>query len=201
MVKINYKLIAAVLVASAATVLGSTTAFAGCESNYGGGQTCVYNKRFDIEKKVRKEGDDEWKDKITNVKKGQIVEFKVKVKNEGDIETDDMGMRDKLPSELEKVSGDLTEYWNDFEPGETKTFYIKAKVKDSEYDRENFEKCVVNKAEVEYNDDDQGSDTATVCYTNREVTELPETGGSSVALGALGLGLVAAGIALKKFAR
>lgn len=193
------KLIGTLLVVGVTSVLGVNKAYAGCTSNYGGGETCIYNKNFDIEKKVRKEGDDSWKDKVTNVKKGEVVEFKVKVKNDGEVKVNDMKMVDKLPKEMERVGGDgLTEYWGDFEPGETKTFTIKAVVKDSEYDRKSFEKCVVNKAEVEYKGDGEASDTATVCYSDKKVTELPKTGGSSMIYGALGLGLVALGAVSKK---
>lgn len=198
---INNKLIAVLLVgAVSGSVLAGGKVYAGCTANYGGGQTCVYNKSFDIEKKVRKEGDDSWKDKITGVKKGEVVEFRIKVKNEGEVDVDDMKMTDKLPKEMERVGGSgLTEYWDDFDKGETKTFVIKAKVRDSEYDRKNFEKCVVNKAIVEYKGDQEASDTATVCYGDVKPTELPKTGGSSVAYGVLGLGLMLAGVAAKKF--
>jgi uncharacterized repeat protein (TIGR01451 family) len=187
------------VVAGVAGVLSGGTAYAGCTSNYGGGETCIYNKNFDIEKKVRKEGDDSWKDKVTGVDEDEVVEFKIKVKNEGEVDVDDMKMSDKLPKEMERVGGDgLTEYWDDFEAGETKTFVIKAKVKDSEYDRKNFEKCVVNKAEVLYDGEDEASDTATVCYSDSEPTELPKTGGSSLLYGVLGLGLTAVGVSAKK---
>ena len=64
-------------------------------------------------------------------------------------------------------------------------------------DRENFEKCVVNKAEVEWDGNFEGSDTATVCYGDVEVTELPETGAVST-LAIAGLGLIIAGYTLKK---
>lgn len=196
---VNYKLISALVVAGVAGVLSGGTAYAGCTSNYGGGETCIYNKNFDIEKKVRKEGDDSWKDKVTGVDEDEVVEFKIKVKNEGEVDVDDMKMSDKLPKEMERVGGDgLSEYWDDFEAGETKTFVIKAKVKDSEYDKDNFEKCVVNKAEVLYDGEDEASDTATVCYSDSEPTELPKTGGSSLLYGVLGLGLTAVGAFAKK---
>lgn len=195
----NIKLIGILSVVVVAGIFGASKAYAGCTSNYGGGETCIYNKNFDLEKKVRKAGDDSWKDKVTNVKKGEIVEFKVKVKNDGEVKVNDMEMIDKLPKEMERVGGDgLTEYWDDFEPGDSKTFTIKAVVKDSEYDKKNFEKCVVNKARVEYKGDSEASDTATVCYSDRELSELPKTGGSSVAYGALGLGLAALGVIAKK---
>jgi len=198
---VNYKLISALVVSAvSAGLFGGSQVYAGCTPNYGGGQTCIYNKNFDIEKKVRKVGDDSWKDKVTGVKKDEVVEFKIKVKNAGEVDVDKMKMTDKLPKELERVGGDgLTEYWDDFDEDETKTVVIKAKVKDSEYDRKNFEKCVVNKAIVEYKGDQEASDTATMCYGDGEPTELPKTGGNTVVYGALGLGLMVVGAASKKF--
>ena len=83
---VSIKLIGSLLVVVVAGVFGASKAYAGCTSNYGGGETCIYNKNFDLEKKVGKAGDDFWKDKVTNVKKGEIVEFKIKVKNDGEVE-------------------------------------------------------------------------------------------------------------------
>lgn len=211
---VNYRLISALVVAGVVGVLSGGNAYAGCTANYGGGETCIYNKNFDVEKKVRtcdadyyddhgecdKDDDEGWKDKVTDVEEGDVVEFKIKVKNDGEVDVDDMKMSDKLPGEMTRLGGDgLTEYWNDFEAGETKKFYIYAKVDDDEFDRENFEKCVVNKAEVEYDGDEEASDTATVCYGDSEPTELPKTGGNSIVYGALGLGLMAVGAASKRF--
>lgn len=194
----NLIIFVSVLTLSFVGLMGKNNVYASCTQNYGGGQTCVYNKNFDIEKKVRKEGDDSWKDKVTNVKKGEIVEFRVKIKNDGDIDVDDMKMEDKLPREMERVGGSgLTEYWDDFEKGESKTFIIKARVKDSEYERENFEKCVVNKAVVEYKGDEEASDTATVCYGSVKPSELPRTGNGMFTL-ALGSAFVALGVLLRK---
>jgi hypothetical protein len=110
-----------------------------------------------------------------------------------------MKMEDFLPSEIERVDGDgLTEYWEDFEPGETKTFYIDVEIDSDEFDRENFDKCVVNKAEVRYDGKFEGADTATVCYGVGEITELPETGFVETAL-PLGLGLLAVAYVFKRY--
>jgi hypothetical protein len=173
-----------------------------CESNYGGGETCIYNKRFEIDKDVRIEGDNEWKeDKVTDVDKDEIVEFRIKIKNLSDEDAgsfDDMKMEDFLPDELIREGGSgLTEYWDDFDPGETKTFTIRAKIDPDEFDRDdNFEKCVVNKAEVRWDGDFEGSDTATVCYGNGKPTELPKTGAVSD-LAIIGLGMLTAGVFAK----
>jgi uncharacterized repeat protein (TIGR01451 family) len=160
----------------------------------------VVNKVFRIEKKVRIGDSGVFRDKVTHVKKGEVVEFQIVVKNIGDIKVNDMKMVDIIPSEMERVGGDqLTETWDNFDVDDTKTFIIKAKVKDSEFDRENFEKCVVNKAESYYKDKFEGADTATVCYGKVPVTELPKTGaGSTIAVTLFGLGSLYLGRLLKK---
>jgi uncharacterized repeat protein (TIGR01451 family)/LPXTG-motif cell wall-anchored protein len=167
----------------------------------------VINKVFRVEKKVRVGDSGSFSDKVTHVAKGEIVEFQIVVKNEGDMEVNDMKMVDILPKEMERVGGSqLTETWDNFEvctsekcEDERKVFIIKAKVKDSEFDREDFEKCVVNKAEIYYKDKFEGADTATVCYGKVPVTELPKTGTTSTALVTIGgLSLVYLGKLLKK---
>ncbi len=201
MLKLNIIVFVTLLFGALTIILLPSKAYAACESNGAYGQTCVYNKRFRIEKKVRIEGESTWRDKVINVKEGQIVEFKIEVKNTGEIDVDKMKMTDILPSELERISGSgLTEEWNDFEVGEKETFVIKARVKSREYDRsENFEKCVVNKAELRYKGDLEGSDTATVCYGNKEITELPETGATSTELMTMfGLASTGFGMLLKR---
>ena len=113
-----------------------------------------------------------------------------------------MKMKDSLPDELKKVGGDgLTEEWDDFEPGDTESFIIKVKVYDDEFDEENFDKCVVNKAEVRYDGTFEGSATATVCYGNEGITELPETGVSALGLGFTGFGFIAIGSLIKRSKR
>jgi len=161
-----------------------------------------YETRFKITKEVRVAGETSWKDKVTDVKENEIVEFRITVKNKSDDEADkadDLETKDMLPDEMEKVGGaGLTEEFDDFEPGATKTFIITAVVKDSEYDRDvKFEKCVVNKVELRQDDDFIGSDTATVCYGNIKPSELPKTGAVDT-LAIVGLGLLTAGFVTKK---
>lgn len=171
-------------------------AYADCTPNGAYGQNCTYDKRFEIDKDVRFEGDSDWKDKITGVRKGQKIEFKITVKSKSETTVDSMKMIDLLPSELEWKSGDeLVQYWEDFTPGEEKKFIFVATVRESEYDRKDFEKCVVNKAEGYYSDDIIGSATATVCYTDQAPKELPKTGPVDNGLVGL-LGLVSTGLGL-----
>lgn len=166
------------------------------------GEEEEYNLRFRITKEVRIQGDNEWKDKVTDVDKDDIVEFKIKITNKSDDPADaadDMKMEDFLPDEMYKVGGNgLTEDWDNFDPDDEKVFIIQAKVESDEYDRDvEFEKCVVNKAELRWDGEFQGSDTATVCYGNVEPSELPKTGAVST-LALAGMGSLIAGLVAKK---
>lgn len=206
--KITQNLIGSLVLIATMVVLSTGVVYAkskdNCESHYGGGKTCLVNKRFKIEKWVKVKGDDSWKDKVTDVDEDDTILFKIKIKNlsddEGDFDFDNMKMKDFLPDELERIGGDgLTEEWDDFEPGEERTFEIEAEIDEDEFDRDDdFEKCVVNKAEVRWDGEFEGADTATVCYGDEEPKELPKTG--SVPFDAItGVGLITAGLVLKKF--
>jgi uncharacterized repeat protein (TIGR01451 family) len=172
-----------------------------CTSDGAYGQTCISNESFEIEKKVRVKGNSTWKDKVTNVEEKDTVEFRVKVTNTGDDEEDKLKMSDSLPDEMSRTGGDdLTEEWNDFAADEDETFIIEAQLKSSEFDSTvSFEKCIVNKAELEQAGDYKGSDTATVCYNNADIEELPDTGPlSPIILGVSGLVMTFVGGYLKK---
>ncbi len=201
----------------------SKTAFADCESNYGGGETCTYTKQFKIQKWVKLDGDNTWKDEVViDLNSGNEIDkkilFKVEVKvdisNASGVDTskikfDEMKMKDKWPSELkfleDESESNLTEEWDNFKPGETKIFYFAAKIQGSEKNKEGeFQKCVVNKASLYRKGDFQASDDAVVCYKRTTdvlgVTTLPETGVLPV-IGYIGMALMSLGVALRKFKR
>jgi hypothetical protein len=164
---------------------------------YGGGEE---EKSIKIVKEVRLEGDNNYKDKVfidltdANERTKEIY-FRITITNTGD-KIDKLKMEDFLPSELKLIAGNLTEEWNELDAGETKTFIIKASLKDSEVKEDkDYEKCVVNKAELRQDGDFMGSDVATVCYGNTP-TELPETGFWPMS-GFAGLGMVSLGRLLK----
>ncbi len=167
------------------------------------GEEEEYNLRFKIVKEVRIQGDTEWKDKVTDVGENDVVEFRIKIKNKSDDPadaTDDMKMEDFLPEEMNKVGGSgLDEEWDNFDPKDEKVFIIQAKVDSDEYDSDvEFEKCVVNKAELRWDGEFQGADTATVCYGNVQPSELPKTGALST-MGLSGLVLLVSGLISKKY--
>ena len=195
--KNKIKLIGSLITLGLFVFLSTGTAYAG---QYGEEE---YNLRFKITKEVRIQGDSEWKDKVTDVKEGEVVEFRIKIRNRSDgpaDATDDMKMEDFLPEEMTKVGGNgLTEEWDNFDPKDEKVFIIQAKVDSDEYDRDvEFEKCVVNKAELRWDGEFQGADTATVCYGNVQPSELPKTGALST-MGLSGLVLLVSGLISKKY--
>lgn len=195
--KNKIKLIGSLITLGLFVFLSTGTVYAG---QYGEEE---YNLRFKITKEVRIQGDSEWKDKVTDVKEGEVVEFRIKIRNRSDgpaDATDDMKMEDFLPEEMTKVGGNgLTEEWDNFDPKDEKVFIIQAKVDSDEYDRDvEFEKCVVNKAELRWDGEFQGADTATVCYGNVQPSELPKTGALST-MGLSGLVLLVSGLISKKY--
>ena len=198
---VTKNLILTTLALVAVTAVSSKKVYAACESNYGGGETCVFEKNFKIEKKVRIAGNDNWESKVTGVKKDQTVEFRIRVKNTGEVSANGLEMKDSLPDELNKIGGSgLTEKWDNFGEGTTKEFIIVTKIDNKEFDRSgDFEKCVVNKAKVYQKDNFQGADTATVCYGSGEIKELPKTAaGSTTALAIFGTVLIVFGLFFKK---
>lgn len=200
-----YKLILPIVTIVSMVSISTPKVFADCETTYGGGETCIYNKRFSIEKKVRFEGDSEWEDKIEDVDEGDVIEFRLKIKNLSDDDADEfdnMKMHDSLPDELIRVGGSgLTEYWDNFDSDETQTYIIRVVVDEDEFDRtDNFENCVVNKAKLYWDDEFEGSDTATVCYGKGTPSELPDTGANAV-IALAGLGTTLFGLILRKTAR
>lgn len=221
LINLIFSSVAAVVITTVAANLTTKVAFADCEENYGGGQNCTYTKRFKIEKWVKLDGDNTWKDEVVidldnaNENDKKIL-FKVEVKADvsnasgvdvSKIDFDEMKMKDKWPSELKFLEAEsesnLTETWDNMKPGEIKTFYFAAKIQGSEKSGEgDFQKCVVNKASLYYKNDFQGSDDAVVCYKRASnvlgiTTPLPETGIFPIS-GIVGLVLMSLGVALRK---
>jgi len=183
-------------------VLSIGNAYASCEDVYGGGERCIINKSFRIEKEVRIKGDSTWREKVILEDLDDIVEFRITVRNTGELEVDDVKMEDILPDELKRVGGSgLTETFDNFKPGDSEKFIIEAELTDDAKD-ENKSDCFVNRARVIYKDHVEGEDVATVCVEVGEISELPETGFDTLTiLTVLGLGSMALGIVIRKNAK
>lgn len=197
------KLTLSIVVALGALMLNGNKVYADhCEIVYGGGEICDTRKTFDVQKKVRIKGETDYSDKVINVGAGDTIQFRIRIKNTGNVEVDNMKMKDILPDELYKLAtGDgLIEEWDNFEPGETKEFIIEAKINADEFDIKNLDKCVVNRVDVTRGDKFVDSDTATVCYNTVVLRELPKTGAdSTIAFALVGFVLVGFGIAIKNY--
>ncbi|OGC50724.1 hypothetical protein A2716_01660 [candidate division WWE3 bacterium RIFCSPHIGHO2_01_FULL_40_23] len=172
-----------------------------CERTYGGGLEC--DRGLDIEKVVRI-GDSGSFSESVNADKGDIITFKITIKNTGDVDIEDLEFKDILPDELELIEGDLTQKFERIDNGNDKkiVIYIKAKVKDSEF-KSGVAECVTNVAKVEADIDEDGdkdkkSDSASVCF-GKAVKELPKTGPEqTIPMTLYGLGMIITGLGLKK---
>jgi len=203
MINKTYKnLIVSFAVFGLLTAVSLGNVYATCEDVYGGGEKCIINKSFRIEKEVRIKGDSTWKEKVTLEDLDDVVEFKITVRNTGELEVDNVKMEDILPDELIRVGGSgLTEYFDNFKPGESEKFVIEAELTNDAKD-ENKADCFVNRAKVIYNDHVEGEDVATVCIETGDITELPKTGFDALTvLTALGLGSIALGTVIRKSAK
>lgn len=181
----------------------SATPVEACYTTYGtyGGNEVCDNGSISIDKVVWQTKDNNgntveaWKDNIDSsdykFTPGEEVKFELRVKNTGDIELDDVTVRDILPEYMEwKWGGDWysstrTVEWkvNDLEPGEVvKKEFMARFVGESDLDEG--VTCVTNKGEAYIKDGDSDNDTAMVCVrkgVSEEkkvlgVSTLPETG-------------------------
>lgn len=147
---------------------------------------------FNVNKMVSKREGDGWTgptDKVTGLKDGDLVQFRIEVTNNGDETVNDVWVNDFLPDELKQYSGDVEWKLDNFKPGETRVFTFEAKV---EAKSDVSSACVVNKAVVRYENKDAASDSVEVCYGK----EGEVLGAAAEALPATGLELNNAFLAL-----
>jgi len=175
-----------------------------CETQYGGGETCVRTGELQIDKEVRDPDTGNWVDNLGLTShrffNGDEVVFRLRIKNTGDERFSKVEVSDTLPSHLELVSGDLNFEISDLDPGEEEIREIKTRVKNVSEDEV---VCEVNAAEVEANSE-HDRDTSQVCMGKKVlgVTTLPSTGAAETGA-MLGFGLIStlAGLVLVKATR
>jgi len=165
-----------------------------CSGSYGSG-SCS-NSGYNLTKRVSVK-DESGKQKITGIKKGQVFKYTFNVENKTN-ETKTLKLIDNLPKELERVNGiGFTEEVK-LEKNSSVKLYMEVKVKDSEFEnKSNFEKCVVNTAELYKDGSKKESSSATVCYGEGVANTLPETGANEI-FALIGLVLASAGIVIRK---
>jgi len=179
-------------------VLSTVFAFNANASGSYGSSTCS-DSGFDLTKKVSFK-DEEAKQKLTGIKKGDVFKYTFKIENKTD-ETKTLKLVDNLPAELERVGGiGFTEEVTLDKKSSVK-LVMEVKVKDSEFDNKtNFEKCVVNTAHLYKEDAKKESSSATVCYGEGVAKTLPETGPNDI-FALVGLVLASAGIVIRQSIR
>lgn len=151
-----------------------------CETQYGGGETCVRTGELQIDKEVWDPGQGTYVDNlgVTSYRfaPGEEVVFKLKIKNVGDSKFDKVYVTDTLPSFLQLTSGDLSFEISDLDPGETVEREIKTKVvSDNRFDKTTI--CDVNTAEVK-RDNESDKDTSQICVSKKVLglTTIPKAG-------------------------
>lgn len=160
------------------------------------GSNSCSNSGYNLTKRVSIK-DESAKQKITGIKKGTVFKYTFTIENKTN-ETKTLKLVDSLPKELERVGGiGFTEEVTLAKNSSVK-LYMEVKVKDSEFENKtNFEKCVVNTAELYKDGSKKESSSATVCYGEGVAKNLPETGPNDI-FALIGLVFAIAGIVIRQ---
>ncbi len=171
-----------------------------CETQYGGGETCVTTGELQINKKIFDPDSSQFVDNLNlsshRFGAGDQVTFQLQITNTGDATFGTVHVVDTLPAHLQFVSGSLDFDISNLDPGETQTFQIQAKVVSADqFPSDQSLLCEVNRAEATADDEDD-VDTAQLCMETKVLGAkiLPPTGPvytpylilASLALGASG---------------
>lgn len=166
-------------------ILLPTSVFAGvrCETQYGGGETCIRTGEVQIDKKVWTAADGLWVDNTgpnRPFKVGEEVLFKLRIKNVGDETLNNVRVTDSLPAYLTHVAGELNFNLGSLAPGQAHERDIRAKVV-SQLPIDQGLICdnrTTNVAEVNADGGKHDKDSAQVCVDHRVkgVTPTPVVG-------------------------
>lgn len=210
------------LTAGVALALSATSAFAAgtgtsygapCTTGYGGGygaSPCPQSK-FTLDKQVQKPNSNDYIDNmsVSDIKyaPSAIVNFRIKVRNEGADMISSIDLTDTFPQYLTFMSGDGTYDANakqtklrvvDLKPGEERTVVFTTKVADANTLPNQDTVCVINQAQGTANTGMTATDNAQVCiaksakpsspvvYPAPKLTQTPATGPEALVLFALG---------------
>lgn len=147
-----------------ATLMGKSAFALNCVNTAYGNLCSSAPVDYELRKTVSKSNSSTGLTRIDNIKQGDTFVFYFKISN-NTLNEVTLKLEDNLPASLERVGG----------VGETETVVLFAKskkilemevkVKDSEFaNKENFQKCVVNKGYLYKDTNLQDSSTATVCF-------------------------------------
>lgn len=174
-----------------------------CETQYGGGESCVKTGQLQIDKEVWNPDTEKFVDNLGlsdhKFSPGDEIVFKLRIKNVGDETFSKVEVRDYLPELIYLTNGDISFDINDLHAGDVVETEIKTKVVDAnQFPNNKSVVCEVNTAET-WSGDERDKDTAQVCLTTNVlgISIMPKTGPSEIGLLAFGLlSLVLTGLKL-----
>lgn len=163
-----------------------------CVEQYGGGEIC-YEGEISLDKVVRHPEEDKYVDNLyaddSTYTPYQEVIFKLTIKNTGEEDLNDIEVKDFLPDYLYFTStpdgwDDKTATWkiDHLNPGESKTYEIKAKVvSENDLPEGDGIYCVTNSGEAK-KDDKSAGDTSQLCISKKilGITTIPKTGNNLI---------------------
>lgn len=176
-----------------------------------------------VDKQLKAVDLDNWQDNIPAsqlvLEEGDMLEFRIKIKNSGDKELKNIDAHDFLPAHLELVfhPGDFDQNnnqvnWNieKLEPGEEREFKFRTHVKKGDQEVVDGTLCLINKADAKAESEEPASpsqggfdqDTASFCIVAPKKLPLAGSGTNNLAVGTGIAGMFAlAGIVLRLFGR
>ncbi|MCA9390499.1 DUF11 domain-containing protein [candidate division WWE3 bacterium] len=161
-----------------------------CYNNYGVKVDCpVEEVSFSITKTADQE----------KIKPAGRVWFTVTVKNTGTITVDNVSVKDILPDELVWVEGDITHVYNNFKPGETRSFKVKAKPADNIV-AQGGTTTAINRAQLTYKDIKLNAEATVVIESGSVLAAntLPETSAGYAIIGLMSGLAISVGAGLKE---
>jgi uncharacterized repeat protein (TIGR01451 family) len=180
----NIKLVLTFLFLFSILFSQKTLAAVRCESQYGGGEICIRTGELQINKKVLNPEDNNWVDNLGakdyHFAPGEIVKFKLEIKNVGDEKLKNINVRDLLPTYLNHYSGNLDFQIEYLLAGESVEKELEAKIALSEnFPNNNSLICVINSAEA-WSENEKDKDTSQICIEKKVlgITTFPDTGDS-----------------------
>ena len=208
MKQVKHKIMSIVLIIAAMVVLFSSL------SPIKAGATAYYSsddeKTISIDKKLRSVSDSEYQDNISSSQKvfyeEDLIEFKIKVENTGDVDLKNVKVIDNLPPFLKLIfnpgtfdSTNNKVEWtiDELKAGESKDYLIRAKIDQSEN-----VKTLTKETNVANVCVDEICDRDDVSYFIGYGISIPNTGDNSLLIKtSIVLSLAGAGLLFRKYAR
>ncbi len=203
------KLFTLLLISSLIFFVKSASAAVRCETQYGGTQVCVTTGQLQINKEILDPISKRYVDNlgINDYKfaPGELVTFRISIKNVGDANFSKVSVSDSPQSEfLSLAAGSLNFDLTDLKPGETRTRELQLRIADGSKLPQNNTICVINAAEAAA-DNSKDRDTTQLCLERKvavPVTKaLPPTGAQDWVYLFGSLSGLAAGVRLTKFGK